>query len=56
VFIGTPDSVIWQLSGFQNDLGLDDVLIELNCGGKIPYARMMSAVQLLCQEAQSRFH
>jgi len=56
VFIGTPDSVSAQLQALQDDLGLDGVLLELNCGGKIPHARVMAATRLLCQEVMPRFH
>jgi alkanesulfonate monooxygenase SsuD/methylene tetrahydromethanopterin reductase-like flavin-dependent oxidoreductase (luciferase family) len=56
VFIGTPDSVSAQLHTLQDELGLDGVLLELNCGGKIPHPRVMQATQLLCQEVMPRFH
>jgi alkanesulfonate monooxygenase SsuD/methylene tetrahydromethanopterin reductase-like flavin-dependent oxidoreductase (luciferase family) len=56
VFIGTPDSVAAQLHALQDDLALDGVLLELNCGGKIPHEQVMSATQLLCQEVMPRFH
>ena len=56
VFIGTPDSVGAQLQALQDELGLDGVLLELNCGGRIPHQRVMAATQLLCQEVMPRFH
>ena len=56
VFIGTPDSVSAQLHTLQDELGLDGVLLELNCGGKILHPRVMQATQLLCQEVMPRFH
>jgi alkanesulfonate monooxygenase SsuD/methylene tetrahydromethanopterin reductase-like flavin-dependent oxidoreductase (luciferase family) len=56
VFIGTPDSVAAQLHGLQDDLGLDGVLLELNCGGKVPHRQVMATTQLLCQEVMPRFH
>jgi alkanesulfonate monooxygenase SsuD/methylene tetrahydromethanopterin reductase-like flavin-dependent oxidoreductase (luciferase family) len=56
VFIGTPDSVAAQLHALQDELGLDGILLELNCGGKIPHQRVMTATQLLCQEVMPRFH
>jgi alkanesulfonate monooxygenase SsuD/methylene tetrahydromethanopterin reductase-like flavin-dependent oxidoreductase (luciferase family) len=56
VFIGTPDSVAAQLQGLHDDLGLDGVLLELNCGGKVPHRQVMAATQLLCQEVMPRFH
>ena len=56
VFIGTPDTVAAQLHALQDDLALDGVLLELNCGGKIPHQGVMAATQLLCQEVMPRFH
>jgi alkanesulfonate monooxygenase SsuD/methylene tetrahydromethanopterin reductase-like flavin-dependent oxidoreductase (luciferase family) len=56
VFIGTPDSVSAQLEALQEDLGLDGVLLELNCGGKVPHSKVMDATRLLCQDVQPRFH
>jgi alkanesulfonate monooxygenase SsuD/methylene tetrahydromethanopterin reductase-like flavin-dependent oxidoreductase (luciferase family) len=56
VFIGAPDSVAAQLRALQNELGLDGVLLELNCGGKVPHRQVMAATRLLCQEVMPRFH
>jgi alkanesulfonate monooxygenase SsuD/methylene tetrahydromethanopterin reductase-like flavin-dependent oxidoreductase (luciferase family) len=56
LFIGTPDVVAERLAGLQQDLGLDGVLIELNCGGKVAHAHEMEALRLLCQEVMPRFH
>ena len=56
VFIGTPDSVSAQLQTLHDELGLDGILLELNCGGKIRHERVMEATRLLCQEVQPRFH
>jgi len=56
VFIGTPDSVSDQIRALQADLGLDGVLVELNCGGKVAHAHEMEALRLLCQEVMPRFH
>jgi alkanesulfonate monooxygenase SsuD/methylene tetrahydromethanopterin reductase-like flavin-dependent oxidoreductase (luciferase family) len=56
VFIGTPDSVGDQLHALQDELGLDGVLLELNCGGKIPHPGVMEATRLLCREVMPRFH
>ncbi len=50
VFIGTPDSVIAQLRHVRDELGLDGVLLELNCGGQVAHAHEMNALRLLCEE------
>jgi alkanesulfonate monooxygenase SsuD/methylene tetrahydromethanopterin reductase-like flavin-dependent oxidoreductase (luciferase family) len=56
VFIGTPDTVSRQLQGLRDELELDGVLLELNCGGAIPHRNVLAAVKLLCQDVMPRFH
>jgi alkanesulfonate monooxygenase SsuD/methylene tetrahydromethanopterin reductase-like flavin-dependent oxidoreductase (luciferase family) len=50
VLIGSPDSVAARLEELRQELGLDGVLMELNCGGRIPHGNVMTALRLLCQE------
>jgi alkanesulfonate monooxygenase SsuD/methylene tetrahydromethanopterin reductase-like flavin-dependent oxidoreductase (luciferase family) len=56
VFIGTPDTVSQQLTALREDLGLDGVLLELNCGGAVPHPKVLGALQMLCQEVMPHFH
>jgi alkanesulfonate monooxygenase SsuD/methylene tetrahydromethanopterin reductase-like flavin-dependent oxidoreductase (luciferase family) len=56
VLVGTPDQVIDKLRGLQEELGIDGILAELNCGGLIPHQRVMTALRLLCEEVMPRFH
>ena len=56
VLIGSPGSVAARLEELCQELGLDGVLMELNCGGKIPHAKVMTALRLLCQEVKPRLH
>jgi alkanesulfonate monooxygenase SsuD/methylene tetrahydromethanopterin reductase-like flavin-dependent oxidoreductase (luciferase family) len=56
VLIGSPDSVAARLEELRQELGLDGVLMELNCGGRIPHGNVMTALRLLCQEVMPRFH
>ncbi|HUA56488.1 MAG TPA: LLM class flavin-dependent oxidoreductase [Candidatus Sulfotelmatobacter sp.] len=53
---GSPDSVIEQLTALRDELGLDGILAELNCGGNIEHQGVMTALQLLCQEVMPKFH
>jgi alkanesulfonate monooxygenase SsuD/methylene tetrahydromethanopterin reductase-like flavin-dependent oxidoreductase (luciferase family) len=55
VLIGTPDRVADRLFALQADLGLDGVMIEMNCGGLIPHAQVQEALRLLCNEVMPRF-
>ena len=56
VLVGTPDEVTNRLRGLQDELGIDGILAELNCGGLVPHRQVMTALQLLCQEVMPRFH
>jgi hypothetical protein len=40
----------------QEELGLNGILAELNCGGRIPNERVLNAIRLLCEEVMPRFH
>ncbi|MGH7095823.1 MAG: LLM class flavin-dependent oxidoreductase [Stellaceae bacterium] len=56
VICGTPDSFAARLKEVDEELGLDGILAELNCGGKIPDENVLTALRLLCQEVMPRFH
>ena len=55
VLIGTPDDVAKRIEALRDDLGLDGILMEINCGGKIPHVKEKEALRLLCQEVMPRF-
>jgi len=56
VLVGTPDKVTQRLRELQEELGIDGILAEINCGGLIPHDRVMTALRLLCEEVRPRFH
>jgi alkanesulfonate monooxygenase SsuD/methylene tetrahydromethanopterin reductase-like flavin-dependent oxidoreductase (luciferase family) len=56
VLVGTPSIVTQRLRSLQDELGIDGILAELNCGGLIPHEQLMTALRLLCQEVMPRFH
>ena len=56
VLIGTPQSVGERLGALRDELGIDGILAELNTGGLIPHAQVMTAMRLLCEEVMPRFH
>ena len=55
VVIGTPERVTAQLKALQQDLGLDGIMLETNCGGLIPHEQEKEALRLLCQEVMPHF-
>jgi alkanesulfonate monooxygenase SsuD/methylene tetrahydromethanopterin reductase-like flavin-dependent oxidoreductase (luciferase family) len=56
VLVGTPDAVTQRLRSLEDELGIDGILAELNCGGLIPHAQVMTALRLLCEDVMPRFH
>ena len=55
VVVGTPDMVIDRLTELREELGLDGILAEMNCGSLIPHERVMSSLRLLCEKVMPRF-
>jgi alkanesulfonate monooxygenase SsuD/methylene tetrahydromethanopterin reductase-like flavin-dependent oxidoreductase (luciferase family) len=56
IIVGTPEAVTDRLQGLQQELGLDGILAEMNCGTRIPHPRVMKSLELLCREVMPRFH
>ena len=54
--VGTPEAVAGRLKTLRREIGLTGILAELNCGGLIPHAQVMRALELLCREVKPRFH
>jgi alkanesulfonate monooxygenase SsuD/methylene tetrahydromethanopterin reductase-like flavin-dependent oxidoreductase (luciferase family) len=48
VIVGTPDMVGERIAQLRDELGLNGILAELNCGSLIAHADVMKSLQLLC--------
>lgn len=55
VIVGTPEMVVERLGAVADELGLDGILAELNCGGQVPRQGVLRALQLLCQEVMPAY-
>jgi alkanesulfonate monooxygenase SsuD/methylene tetrahydromethanopterin reductase-like flavin-dependent oxidoreductase (luciferase family) len=55
VVVGTPDMVIDRLVELREELGLDGILAEMNCGSLLPHERVLSSLRLLCEQVMPRF-
>ncbi|MBV9824872.1 MAG: LLM class flavin-dependent oxidoreductase [Alphaproteobacteria bacterium] len=55
VVVGTPDMVIDRLSELDEELELDGILAEMNCGSLIPHEQVMNSLRLLCEKVMPRF-
>jgi alkanesulfonate monooxygenase SsuD/methylene tetrahydromethanopterin reductase-like flavin-dependent oxidoreductase (luciferase family) len=54
IIVGTPRGVAERLTELRQNLGLDGILAELNCGTKIPHEQVMRSLRLLCEEVKPR--
>jgi alkanesulfonate monooxygenase SsuD/methylene tetrahydromethanopterin reductase-like flavin-dependent oxidoreductase (luciferase family) len=55
VIVGTPEMVIQRLSGICEELELNGILAELNCGGQVPRQGVLRSLELLCREVMPAF-
>jgi alkanesulfonate monooxygenase SsuD/methylene tetrahydromethanopterin reductase-like flavin-dependent oxidoreductase (luciferase family) len=55
VLVGTPATVAKRLRELTSTLGLNGVLAEINCGGRIGDAKVMRSLQLICSEVAPHF-
>ena len=55
VIIGTPAMVADKLRMLREELGLNGILAELNCGRAIPDQRVMHSLKLLCEQVIPKF-
>ena len=53
--VGTPEMVGDRLRELRQELGLNGILAEPNCGGLIPRERVLRSVRLLCDRVMPRF-
>lgn len=56
LLVDDPEGFAARLREVQEEIGLDGILAELNCGGGIPQDRVVNALRLMCQEVKPRFH
>jgi alkanesulfonate monooxygenase SsuD/methylene tetrahydromethanopterin reductase-like flavin-dependent oxidoreductase (luciferase family) len=55
LLVGTPAGVIARLKAKRDELGIDGILAEMNCGGQIGHAQVLRSLSLLCGEVMPRF-
>ena len=55
IIVGTPEMVVDRLKELREELGLDGILAELNCGSRIPHERVLNSLRLLCEEVMPHF-
>lgn len=53
--VGTPEQVTERLQEVCQELGLDGILAELNCGREIPHEHVLRSLRLLCERVMPQF-
>jgi alkanesulfonate monooxygenase SsuD/methylene tetrahydromethanopterin reductase-like flavin-dependent oxidoreductase (luciferase family) len=55
IIVDEPRGFVARLREVDAEIGLDGILAELNCGGKIPQPHVLRALRLLCDEVKPHF-
>jgi len=55
IIVGTARMVADRLHALREELGLDGILAEMNCGSRIPHAQVLRSLELLCQAVMPEF-
>ena len=55
IIVGTPRMVADRLHALHEELGLDGILAEMNCGSRIPHVQVLRSLELLCQTVMPEF-
>lgn len=56
IIVGTAEMVVDRLQELREELGLNGILAELNCGSLIPHERVMNSLRLLCEKVMPAFN
>lgn len=55
IIVGTPDEVSARLAELREELGLNGILAEMNCGNQIPHRLVMNSLQMMCEKVIPQF-
>lgn len=56
LIVGTPEMVVERLRELQQELGLDGILAEINCGNRIPQHLVVNSLRLMCERVMPQFN
>ena len=55
VVFGTPAEIVDTIRGYQEDLGVTGVVMEVNYGGQIPADRVVNSLRLMSDQVMPHF-
>jgi alkanesulfonate monooxygenase SsuD/methylene tetrahydromethanopterin reductase-like flavin-dependent oxidoreductase (luciferase family) len=55
LLFGTPEAIVDRCQRYQEELGITSLVMEMNYGGRIPYARVVNSIHLLAEKVMPKF-
>ena len=55
IIVGTPGMVADRLAQLKEELGLEGILAELNCGMRIPHGQVVNSLRMMCEQVMPSF-
>jgi len=55
IIVGTPGMVADRLAQLKEELGLEGILAELNCGMRIPHGQVVNSLRMMCEQVIPKF-
>ena len=52
---GTPEAVVERIHEYKEKLAISGLVLEMNCGGQIPYDRVINSMRLLSEKVMPEF-
>ena len=52
---GTPSDIVDTFRGYQEDLGVTGVVMEVNYGGQIPADRVVNSLRMMSDQVMPHF-
>ena len=53
--VGTPEQAIDRLAQLKEELDIDGILAEVNCGGQLPPERVLASMRLVTEKVMPKF-
>ena len=55
VVYGTPEMVFETIKQLQDDLGISGLVMDVNCGGRMPSEQTIASMKLFCERVIPKF-
>ena len=55
VMYGAPEAVVERLQEYKEKLGISGIVVEMNCGGQIPFERVVNSMRWFVEKIVPKF-